>query len=109
MSEPRFSSLSADRQRLVRECQRVGFGRIRGLEVSDGEPVFGPQTELLFDFKLDSEETRRPENELSDFALCAEILRLFSKFDCIRNGCIEHIEIRSGVPRRIAFKAPSKI
>jgi hypothetical protein len=107
MTQLRFSELSAPRQAFIRECQRMGFGKIVGLVVSDGEPVFGPRTELLFDVKLDSDEAPRPENELSDFVLCAEILRLFSKFDIIRNGNIEHVEIHSGVPRRIVLRAPA--
>jgi hypothetical protein len=108
MVQMRFSELSAPRQAFIRQCQQMNFGEIVSLVVGDGEPVFGPQTELLFDIKLDSDETVRPENDLTDFVLCAEIMRLFSKFDRIRNGGIGHIEIRAGVPRRIVLKAPSK-
>ena len=105
MTQLRFSELSAPRQGFIRRCQRMGFGKILGLAVCDCEPVFGPRTEVLLDLKLDSAETRRPEQDLGDFALCAEMVRLFDRLDAIRNGSIEQIEIRVGIPVRMSFKA----
>ena len=81
------------------------FGKIRGLVVHNSEPVFGPGTEVLLEVKLDSAETRRPELDLDDFALCAEIVRLFHKLDAIRNGSIQQIEVRAGLPVRMILKA----
>jgi hypothetical protein len=83
----------------------MGFGKIVGLAVCDCDPVFGPQTDVLLDVKLDSAETRRPEQDLSDFVLGAEMVRLFNKLDAIRNGSIEHVEVRAGIPVRMIFKA----
>jgi hypothetical protein len=104
MAQLRFSELSAPRQEFIRQCQRMGFGRIESLDVSDCEPVFGPQTRSLVDVKLDTDEVARPESDLSDFVLCAEILRLFSKLDALRIGTIECVEVRAGIPRRIVYK-----
>lgn len=104
MAELRFSELSARRQAFIRRCQRIGFGKIVSLSVCQGEPVFGPRTEVLFDVKLDGGETRRPELDLADFVLCTEMIRLFNKLDVIRNGSIEQVEIRSGVAVRLLFK-----
>jgi hypothetical protein len=105
MAQLRFSELSGLRQAFIRQCQRMGFGKIVGLVVCDCEPVIGAQTEVLLDVKLDSAETRRPEQDLSDFVLCAEMVRLFHKLDAIRNGTIEHVEVRAGIPVRMIFKA----
>jgi hypothetical protein len=93
----------------IRQCQQMNFGEIVGLLVRDGEPVLGPQTELLFDIKLDSENTPRPESDLKDFVLGASSYGCFPSFDVIRNGSIEHIEIRRGNPRRLLLKTPAKI
>lgn len=101
----RFLEISEPRQAFVRQCQRIGFGKIVNLGVRDCDPVVVHQTEVLFDVKLDSNEHSRPEQVLKDFLLTAEILRFFSKLDVIRNGTIEHIEIRAGIPRRMIFKA----
>jgi hypothetical protein len=105
----RLSDLSTLRQDFVRECQRMGFGKILRLVVRDGEPMFTEQTDVLIDLKLDAEESQRAEQSLSDFTLGAEILRLFSKLDAIGDGVIEQIEIRAGLPRRMVFKAPKRL
>jgi hypothetical protein len=105
MAELRFSQLSAPRQAFIRRCQRLDHGIIRGLEVNDGEPLFGPNTEVLHDLKLDGDEAARPEQDLSDFVVPREIRRLVSMLEAMRNGTIDHVEVRAGVPRRIIFKA----
>jgi hypothetical protein len=105
MSELRFSGASAARRAFIQQCQRLGRGTIERLEVRDCEPAFGPKTEVFRDLKLDGNDIARTERDLCDFALCKEILLLFSTLDSIRNGAIEHIEVRAGVPRRIIFKA----
>lgn len=105
MPELRFSDLSVPRQAFLRRCQRIGFGRIESLEVRDSEPVFGSQTQAFIDLKLDRDEHSRLEQDLGDFVVRVEIQRLFSKLDAIRNGVVEHLEVRAGIPRRIVFKA----
>jgi hypothetical protein len=105
MPEQRFSRISPARQALLRQCQRIGHGKIRNIAVCGGEPVFGPGTEVLLDIKLGSTDARRPEQNLSDFILCAEVVQLLEKLDAIRNGSIEHVEVRAGIPSRMLFKA----
>jgi hypothetical protein len=104
MAQLRFSELSAPRQAFIRRCQRLGFGIIRGLEVRDCEPAIGPKTDVLLDLKLDSDEDSRAEQDLRDFVVCKEIRRLLSTLDSIRNGVIDQVEIRAGVPRRAIYK-----
>jgi hypothetical protein len=105
MTELRLSEVSAARQAFIRTCQRLAFGRICGLAVRDGEPVFDPQPQLIFDLKLDVEDESRPELGLTDFVLCSEICRLLLVFDTFHNGTAELVEVRGGVPRRMVFKA----
>jgi hypothetical protein len=100
----RFSKLSTARQAFIRECQRIGFGRIEQLEISDSEPVFGLRTQAFIDLKLDADERPRPELSVDDFVVSTEIQRLFSKLDAICDGVVEHIEVRAGIPRRIVLK-----
>jgi hypothetical protein len=105
MAELRFSELSAPRQALIRRCQRIGFGKILGLAVHQCEPEFGPGTEVLLDIKLGSSGTRRPEQNLLDFSLCAEVVEFLENLDAIGNGSVEHLEIRAGIPVRMLLKA----
>jgi len=102
---PRLSELSAPRQALVRLCQAIDYGQILGLQVRDREPLFNPAPALLRDIKLDAECGDRPESELADFALCSEVCRLFERLDQLHTGCIQRVEVRAGIPRRVLIES----
>jgi hypothetical protein len=104
MPQTRFSQLSTQRQALIRQCQQIGFGEIGRFLVRESEPVLTAETEVLFDVKLDRDDGQRLEQNLSDFEVSKEIVRLFSKLDAIGNAVVEHLEVRAGIPRRIVFK-----
>jgi hypothetical protein len=104
----RFSELSVPRQVLVRLCQSLNYGQIQGLRVHDGEPVFDPAPLVLVELKLDAEETERPEIELVDFELRNEVCSLMTLLDEMKNGSVEQIEVRAGIPRRATFKSYSQ-
>ena len=108
MPEIRFSDLSVSRRVFVRQCQRLGFGKITSLTVSEADPVFTQATDVFMDVKLDNDDSARPEQSLADFVLPAETVRFFAQLDTIGNGVVEHVEIRAGVPRRMLFKAASE-
>jgi hypothetical protein len=97
----RFSHLSASRQVLVRLCQDVNFGQILDLLVRNAEPIWDPGPIILSEVRLDVEETPRPEGALPDFQLSSEIGRLMRQLDQMKDGKIEKIEIRDGIPRRL--------
>jgi hypothetical protein len=101
----RFSQLSPSRQTLVRLCQSLNFGLIRCIHVRDASPVFDPMPVVLIDARLDADEKPRPEVELTDFVLRDEVCRLMARLDELKNGTIDRIEVRAGVPRRIVFAA----
>lgn len=105
----RFSQLSPPRQVLIRLCQSLNFGQIRGIRVQDAEPVFDPPPVVLADTKLNSDEGPRPETQLQDFELPVEVRRLMFRLDDLRNGRIERIEVRSGIPRRMVMERPLDI
>jgi len=104
-STQRFSQLSPPRQALVRLFQSINFGRVEDLEIRRGEPVFSPPPLVLLDLKLDAVEEPRHEHGLRDFDLCEEIRRLVSRLDEIENGCIQRVEVRAGIPRRLIVEA----
>jgi hypothetical protein len=108
MAHLRFSEISAPRGAFVRECQRIDFGKITGLAVRNSEPVFSGDTYVLIDVKLDTDETPRPEQRLTDFLLSNEVVRLFAKLDAIHDGVIENIEVRAGIPRRIVYRCSAQ-
>jgi hypothetical protein len=106
MAQWRFSQLSAPRQALLRQCQQIGFGEILRFLVRDREPVLTPDTEIIFDVKLDRDEGPRPEHDLADFDLRRQVVQLFARMDSIGSGVVERLEVHSGLPHRIRFKTP---
>ena len=58
----------------------------------------------MLDVKLDADESERQEADLPDFALRDEVRRLMARLDQLRNGRIERIEVRSGIPRRVVIE-----
>ena len=108
MHQVRLSHVSEQRRCFIRRCQDIGFGKIVRLAVRNTEPVFEQQTEVFVDLKLDADhDGTTPERQLIDFVLSAEITRLFSAFDRIRDGVVEHVEVRFGIPRRVVYKSPT--
>lgn len=101
----RFSQLSASRQALVRLWQATNYGQIHHLEIRGGDPVLNPPPLILADIKLDSDEEPRSEVELTDFVLRDEIRRLMAWLDELKDGTIERIEVRAGIPRRMVFES----
>ena len=80
---PAKSSLSEPRRWLVELMQRLGFGRIEGLRVRDGDPVLDPPPQVIREHKFGGENGPRPELAASDFALKAQVVELFREFDSL--------------------------
>jgi hypothetical protein len=104
MSEVRLWHLSPARQTLVRMLQAVNFGELQSIQVRESDPVFDGATVVILDVKLDKEDGTRPELDLADFGLSAEVLRLMSRLDELKNGTIQRLEVRAGTPRRLVFE-----
>ena len=62
-------SLTAPRRRLVELMQQINFGRIEGLTLRGGEPVFDPAPRIVREVKFGGENGPRPERDSSDFLL----------------------------------------
>ena len=105
MSQTTYQQLSKSRQRLVRQLQKINFGRIERLVIKDGEPVFDPQPEAVKEIKFGGDNGPRPESSEVDFALKAQVLDLLEQIDDISNGVIDLIEIKHGLPFRMLVKA----
>lgn len=103
----KISELTAPRQALVRLCQSIDYGQICGLRVRDREPVFSPEPSVIFDVKLDAEYAPRRKAE-TDFLLRIEVRRLLDLVERLGTGCIQRIEVRAGIPRRILIESSLK-
>ena len=81
-----FLQLSRSRQALIRLCQRVSYGSILNVRVVCGEVVFDDPPNITVDVRLDGDIAERQELRLNDFALPAEIRRLFAQVDGLGDG-----------------------
>ncbi len=94
--DPRPSQLSPARQRLVHLLTQVHFGRIEGLHVRNGEPVFEPAPRLTRTLKVGGRN--EPQITAPDTALKASIVELLTHIERLRDGIVERIEIAHGLP-----------
>lgn len=102
------SSLSPERQRLIRDMQRINFGRMECLVIRNGDPVSAPKPRKQFEIKFGSENGPRPEVGMADFALKQQVVELFAMFDRLGNGTIDVLEIKHGLPfRAIVTEVPA--
>ncbi|HEY1754186.1 MAG TPA: hypothetical protein VGG72_02235 [Bryobacteraceae bacterium] len=102
---PTKSSLSMAQKRLLEIMQKTNFGRIQGLMVRDGQPVFDPPPRIVKDVKLGAADSEaRAELEVADFALKREHIELFENLRRMGDGTVESIEIKSGLPFRITLE-----
>ena len=95
---PTKASLSPKRWRLLELMQGINFGRIEGLHVRDGEPVFEPAPRVVRKVKIGAENGRRPELDAMDFVLKREVAELFEHLGRLGSGVVRTIEVKGGLP-----------
>ena len=102
----RKKDLSPSRQRLVALLGRVHFGRIEGLAVMNGEPMFDPAPRVTRTLKMNGVNHPRPASLAPDFALRREVIELFEHLDQLGDGVVERIEIAHGMPLLAEVREP---
>jgi hypothetical protein len=96
------SSLSTPEKWLLETMQKMNFGRIEGLAIRGGQPVFSPGPRIVKDVKLGATDNGvRAEINSADFALKREHIELFETLRMIGDGIIECIEVKAGLPFRL--------
>lgn len=95
---PAKSHVSPARRRLIESMQELNFGQIERLHLRDGEPVFDPPPRVVQEIKFASENGPRREADADDFALKAQVVELFAHCDKVRDGIIESLVVKHGLP-----------
>ena len=98
------ASLTPQRKRLVKLMQGLNFGRIEGLVVCGGEPVFDPPPRIVREVKFGGENGPRPEAAKEDFALKAQVCNLFAEMEAMGDGIVRSLEIKHGLPFKMAVE-----
>jgi len=92
------STLTPAQQRLLEIMQRTNHGRIEGMSVRNGQPVFDPAPRVIRKIKIAGDNGPRPETAATDFALRKEVVEFFEHLDALGTGVVRCIEIKNGVP-----------
>lgn len=93
--------LSRSRMKLIELMQLVNFGRMKQVHIRLGEPVFDPPPIVIQDLKICGNNHPRLEIHLRDFTLKQAHVELFQHFDEIKNGIIDELEFRCGLPQML--------
>lgn len=93
--------ISAPRTRLLELMQEINFGRIEGLQVRDGEPVFDPMPTTLSLFLFGKDNGANASGVNDRFALKNNVVELFKVFDRERSFSIQELMIDNGLPVRM--------
>jgi len=91
------SSLSEPQSRLVELLQNVNFGRIEGLHVRGGQPVFDPPPRVVQKLKMGGDNGPRPEASMHDFILKHQTIELLETIARIGDGQVLAIEVKNGL------------
>lgn len=110
MSFDDLQTLSPARRRLVELMRHMQFGRIEGLLVQGGEPVFQPPPRVIRAVKLcvaeeEQEQDLHRKMQPANGALKSQVRRLLRQFDALGNGRVECLEVQNGLPFRLAVEA----
>jgi len=101
---PTKSSLSRPKTKLIEWMQRINFGRIEGLVVRRGEPVFDQPPRVVREVKFCAENGPRPETVKQDFALKAQVRELLAQLDAMGDGVVRCIEVKHGLPFKMTVE-----
>lgn len=99
MNQPITKSVLSEAQsRLVELLQRLNFGRVEGLHVRNGEPVFDPAPRVVQKLKMGADNAPRPEAVLRDFLLKHQTIEMFQAIADLGEGQVLAIEVKNGLP-----------
>lgn len=97
------AQLSHQRQRLIALMRSVRFGRIENLLIQCGEPVLAPPPRIVREYKFGTECSQGTDVTITNFTLKSEIVELFRAFARLRDGKVDILELRHGLPFRLVI------
>jgi len=98
------SSFPEPHRRLVELMQQINFGRIENLVMRGGQPVMDPPPRVVREVKFGGENGARAEAPISDYALKKQVVELLQYIDARRDGVIEVLDIKNGLPFRMTVE-----
>lgn len=98
------TDLSAAQQRLLGLMREIQFGRIESLAVTGGDPDFSAGPTVIREIKFGAGDGVEVRPNGRDFALKAQAVEMFQHLRRMRDGVVEVLEIRNGLPFRMSVR-----
>jgi len=95
------AALTPARRRLVELMQEVNYGRIEGLQVRNGEPVFDPPPTVLRLFVFGKGNGPNESRGNDSFGLKKRVTELLEVFEREGSLSIQELMIDNGLPVRM--------
>jgi hypothetical protein len=104
-AELRLSALKAGQRKLVRMMNELGHGRIEGLIVHRGRPVFNPAPRIIREIKLLNPQTQNKARAApGDYVLKLQVVQLLETLEDLGDGRVESLLIADGLPVRVTVE-----
>ena len=98
------AALAPERVRLVELMQGIGFGRVEGLAVRNGEPDFTDPPRVFREVKFGGENGPHPKAGAEDFALKGQVCELFVQLEEMGDGVVICLEVKHGLPFKMTVE-----
>ncbi len=92
------TSLTPAQRRLVEFIHPVNYGRIEGLAVRNGQPVFDPPPRRLFQEKFSAKKQTEPKPSPAELATKPQVAQLIERLSSLSDETVVSIEIQNGLP-----------
>lgn len=86
--------------------QKLGFGKIKHLVVTDGEPVMNPPPKVFRHQRLTGASGAGANKRRGDFILKRPLVEMFEAFDRLGNGIVDTIKVHDGLPCGFDIEEP---
>lgn len=99
----KYSELSRNRQLLVQSMSQLGYGQIRRLFISNGDPLNDPPPRICRRRRLKGSVVVDLPKYTKDCLLKEQVVNLSLELDKLGNGVIT-IDVRDGLPCDIIYE-----
>lgn len=94
--------LSKDQRRLLLLMQEIRYGRIEGLSVRDGNPIFGESTRVIRYVKFSDTGVNPQLIQRRDLLDKPQVIDLLAYMAGLSEGYLESLEIQDGLPFKMS-------
>ncbi len=98
------ASLPSEGKRLIRLMQEIRFGRIGSFPVRDGDPDLTDPPNVIREIKFGGVNGPHQRTGDQDFALKSQVVEMFAEFEKLGDGVVLWLEVKHGLPFRMAVE-----